>query len=117
MHRLPLRRRLHRLLRQLRKITRRSTPEGVLLSVLKKHVIARRAEPDVAIPWIFKHFCSMIGGFSSIYGIATPVCALARNDVRNLGVLLILSRNLFVGVGAHDDPFKNIPNSPEMVKI
>ena len=31
----------------------------------KKHVIARRATPDVAIPWIFKHFQFLIGGFFS----------------------------------------------------
>ena len=51
---------------------------------VKKHVIARRAQPDVAIPSIFKHFLSKNGGYASIYGIATPVCALARNDVRFL---------------------------------
>ena len=37
------------------------------------HVIARRAKPDVAIP----------SGFRKLEGIATPVCELARNDVRD----------------------------------
>ena len=26
-----------------------------------------------------------------------------------------LPRNLFVGVGAHDDPFRNVPNSPDII--
>ena len=38
---------------------------------INKHVIARRAKPDVAIPKSFR----------KISGIATPVCGLVRNDV------------------------------------
>ena len=34
----------------------------------KEHVIARRAQPDVAIPWIF---CPAELGLPSVYGIAT----------------------------------------------
>ena len=40
----------------------------------------------MAIPWIFKHFCSIITGFLSIYEIATPVCGLVRDDVRFLAL-------------------------------
>ena len=44
----------------------------------KEHVIARRAKPDVAIS---KGFHLNFVGFSPCSeGIATPVCALARND-------------------------------------
>ena len=43
----------------------------------REHVIARRAKPDVAIPL----FLPCVVGVTSIYGIPTPVCALARNDV------------------------------------
>ena len=40
----------------------------------KEHVIARRAQPDVAIPWIF---CPAELGLPSVCGIATGLTALA----------------------------------------
>ena len=40
----------------------------------------------MAIPSIFKHFLFK-KRYSSIYGIATPVCALARNDVHIFGFI------------------------------
>ena len=41
----------------------------------KFSVIARRAKPDVAIS-------SLDAEFGNLWEIATPVCALVRNDMR-----------------------------------
>ena len=59
--------------------------EGFVLP--QKSTSLRGAEGDVAIPWIFKHFRLIIQRLPSIWGIATPVCGLVRDDVLIFRVL------------------------------
>ena len=65
--------------RELRKFLFATPFPGCALSVSKRGVIARRAQPDVVTEG---NACGAIPeGFRKLWGIATPVCALVRNDV------------------------------------
>ena len=55
---------------------------GDLAAYQKNTSFRASAHTGVGIPWILEYFASQIGIFTSIYGIATPVCGLVRDDVR-----------------------------------